>query len=733
MMVAKQTIILSLLGIIGLAGRNPLVADYEVAGAFNYEDRLEDRGGCTGDMQYRPSRLADVEVIDDQTDSVIATGFTDSTGSFILNVIDSEVRDVVIRVKTTSDYIATLRLKVGDWYNGVPYALESPVFEGHDPATDIYMGTVLGTWDAAGQPFNFYDSMFNVLILTSTFEGGYPGSYALLEGRWTDNMNGSDAFYNGRVRIGDNLIYDDTVIQHEAGHWVNSHFSDDNNPGGTHYINLCDQDPRLAYGEGIASWYSNATREYLGLGPAPHLHVVTTGQPGPGNLDFSYNVEGPTYYCQGPEHEITTNGVLWDLVDGAGTPDDSPGIDDDPMSGDFIDVWDVILHYMRYQPYPITLEDFWDGWFVLGLGMYDEMVEIWGFWAMEYYQDGYESDDNFTLASQLTIPERVQHHTFYPSSDEDWTELATIENAMLRVRGINIIPETFPEITVYESDGVTEVGNNSDNILAPIEFTPTGPGPYYAMSHQQDGSRIYTEYGNFDLEFSVSEAPPESAQINIAPTLLVEVGTIGETLKDSLVIYNVGGGPLHYTITDRDRFGSDPSDLPWMVEDPDSGSVSAGDSVFVTVDFLTQGLVPDSTYDALIVVSSNDMVNPEEEIIVRLTTQQPDGIEGENIYSQTLPKVFSLSQNYPNPFNPSTSIHYDVPAGYEEGVDVVLEIFNVRGQRVIKLLDAIKGPGSYRVQWDGRDENGREVGSGIYIYKLKAGPFTSIRKMVITR
>ena len=730
-MMSSRWMVILPIAIPGMFLVGDLAADYTVTGTFLFEDRLEDRGGFTGEIVNSPIRLADVEVIDDQTSEVLAAGATDSTGDFSIFVVDDQVRDVVVRVMTTSENVPTLNLKVGDWFGGgTPYALESDAVTGHDPATDIDMGQVIATWEAAGPPFNFYDAMFDVLLFVNAFEGGDPGSYPLLEGRWTDNANQGTAFYNGRVHIGDDMIYDDTVIQHESGHWTNARFSNDSNPGGTHYINLCEQDPRLAYGEGIASWYSDATRDYLGLTPLPHLHVVTTGQPGAGNLNFAYEVEGPSYYCPGPEHEITTNAVLWDMVDGAGTADDTPGVDDDPMSAGYADMWDVILHYIPYQPYPITLEDFWDGWFALGHGMYDEMVEVWGYWEMEYFQDDLEPDDNVALASRLTPAEGSQHHTFYPDNDQDWTELAIVENATFQVRGTNIVPETYPEITVYESDGVTEVASNRDNVLMPIEFTPTGPGPYYAMSQQQ--ASAFTDYGGFDLEFSVSQAPPESAQIDVTPGIFSKTAPIGEVLTDSLVVSNIGGGPLRYSISDRIRFGSDPADLTWLVEDPDSGLVAPGDSAVVTVTFHSGDLTPDSTYDALIVVSSNDMVDPDVDIIVRLTTQSPTGIGG-GIASQPLPKVFALGQNRPNPFNPSTSIRYDVPAEYEAGVRVTLEVFNARGQRVATLVDGVKEAGSYQVHWDGRDGSGRPVGSGVYLYRLEAGPFTATRKMVVTR
>ncbi len=98
-----------------------------------------------------------------------------------------------------------------------------------------------------------------------------------------------------------------------------------------------------------------------------------------------------------------------------------------------------------------------------------------------------------------------------------------------------------------------------------------------------------------------------------------------------------------------------------------------------------------------------------------------------------IPRVFSMGQNYPNPFNPSTSIRYDVPAVEppESEVGVLLQVFNLRGQLIKTLEDGVKAPGSYVVHWDGRDEKGESAVSGIYLYRIQAGSFSSTRKMVI--
>jgi len=110
---------------------------------------------------------------------------------------------------------------------------------------------------------------------------------------------------------------------------------------------------------------------------------------------------------------------------------------------------------------------------------------------------------------------------------------------------------------------------------------------------------------------------------------------------------------------------------------------------------------------------------------------EPSSLEPVDV--ATLPKVYSVSQNYPNPFNPTTSIRYNIPDHVDDGVKVRIRIFNIRGKLVKTLLDEFAGPGSYSVTWDGRDERGNTMGSGVYFYHIKAGDFTSTRKMILTK
>jgi len=94
-----------------------------------------------------------------------------------------------------------------------------------------------------------------------------------------------------------------------------------------------------------------------------------------------------------------------------------------------------------------------------------------------------------------------------------------------------------------------------------------------------------------------------------------------------------------------------------------------------------------------------------------------------------IPDEFALYNNYPNPFNPITNIKYDIP----EVADVHLEIYNVAGQRIRTLVQSQQEPGRYKVQWAAKNDYGRPVASGMYIYRIRAGDFVSVKKLVLMK
>ena len=106
------------------------------------------------------------------------------------------------------------------------------------------------------------------------------------------------------------------------------------------------------------------------------------------------------------------------------------------------------------------------------------------------------------------------------------------------------------------------------------------------------------------------------------------------------------------------------------------------------------------------------------------------GVSEEPPFDPERPHAFLLNQNYPNPFSPSTTISYALPSGGER---VCLHVYNITGQLVRELVNEPQESGVYTVHWDGRNDRGAHVSSGIYFYRLEAGSRSLVRKMVMLK
>ncbi len=100
-----------------------------------------------------------------------------------------------------------------------------------------------------------------------------------------------------------------------------------------------------------------------------------------------------------------------------------------------------------------------------------------------------------------------------------------------------------------------------------------------------------------------------------------------------------------------------------------------------------------------------------------------------NVTVERLPEHFDLKQNYPNPFNPSTNLSYSVA----EKCDVKLIIYNTLGQKVRELLNTTQNAGNYKINWDGRDEYGKQAPSGIYIVQFESNNYKKAVKIIKTK
>ena len=96
---------------------------------------------------------------------------------------------------------------------------------------------------------------------------------------------------------------------------------------------------------------------------------------------------------------------------------------------------------------------------------------------------------------------------------------------------------------------------------------------------------------------------------------------------------------------------------------------------------------------------------------------------------EPLPAGYALDQNYPNPFNAGTVISFELAASS----DVSLDVFNVLGQQVRRLIGRHLSPGRHDVEFDGRDDQGDQLATGVYLYRLRIGDAAETRKMILLK
>ena len=205
-----------------------------------------------------------------------------------------------------------------------------------------------------------------------------------------------------------------------------------------------------------------------------------------------------------------------------------------------------------------------------------------------------------------------------------------------------------------------------------------------------------------------------------APVLHINVDSIememapNETETFLLELTNIGGGIINYTLDIDSNNG-------WLTFGSDEGDLSSGETDEIDVNFDTSNL-DTGEYSCNIIVT--DDLRNETYIPVTLTVN-PTLADNE-----LLPTVTQLNGNFPNPFFALTNIKYSL---HEKG-KVDLEIYNLKGQKVRTLVHDEQDAGFYNTIWNGKDDHGKPVSSGIFFYKFKVGSkFTSTKKMILMK
>ncbi|MFQ5720719.1 MAG: MopE-related protein [Acidobacteriota bacterium] len=504
-------------------------ASWIATGSFHYVDREFDENGFTGFEPLRPIRSADIEVVDPDApkrSQILATGATAADGSYSIFVADNKVRSILVRVISRSGSTPDLNIDVRtDTTNKIThYAVATATISSHSPSVSVDFGAEVAAIGQGGEAFNIYDQMLLGADYIAFLDGARPPADKHLATVWDANNGVAAASYSVplmMILLRATAGYDDTVILHEMAHYVVNQYSASNSPGGFHTFALCDEDIRLAFDEGFATYWGNSVRRHDGL-PNSHVYLRSNGGPGPGNVVRTADLETDTQYlCSGSNSEVNTFEFLWDLVDGPSTTDATPGVDDTPIDTldlDDASIWSVMVNHIPTAT-SISLEDFWDGWFLLGgqPGTLPGLLDVADGLSIEFHEDLDEVNDAAAEAVAFAVNGIPVHATFFRDPDLDGAGSGGIDvdmySFMTMAGGVYVIEtlalqgdaNTF--LRVRDSDGTTLLAFNdnraSGDLSSRIDFTAPRTDRFFV---EVSRSTSFAAYGEYDLSISTTAA-----------------------------------------------------------------------------------------------------------------------------------------------------------------------------------------------------------------------------------
>jgi hypothetical protein len=329
-----------------------------VAGEIHYEDRPQTGRGPVGDIQPLPVRGATVTVVDEATQAVLATVTTADNGSYVARytaAAGTMVHVTVVARSTLAGRPITVTAR-----SGIVHGFGSPSF----PSAAETRMDVLVTSATVAEAFNVLDvAIISMDTLTADLGVAAPVPLTLI---WYKG-SGDGTYYSGSIHLlgatSDDDGYDDTVIAHEIGHYVEHTVGRSDSPGGGH--NGSPTDPRLAWSEGYSTYWAQSS-----LGQP----VYSDSNSGGGffdNIDTEVTRATGTGLTQ-PVSESMVSEILWDLGDSTAATGIA-GSDDDLLTpSTHLAVNGIQKAYLKIAilraigTTGVDLVDFLDGWFMIG-------------------------------------------------------------------------------------------------------------------------------------------------------------------------------------------------------------------------------------------------------------------------------------------------------------------------------------------------------------------------------
>jgi len=476
----------------------PAAANWTASGQILYQHREWDATGFTGAIVNLPVRFADVEVIDPNKSGskmILKKGKTDANGNFSILVTDSTTRAKVrVRILTTTIQTSGLYVKVTTT-SGSIYAANSSDVLNHGPNTNVNWGTMVAQAFGGAEAFNILDLGIRGADHIKSITGSWPGSSYLVTFKFSLTGGVSVSTTSGStITLRDTAGYDDTVILHEWAHYVMNRYSKVTNPGGTHFLSDCFEDPRLAFDEARASFFGCSVRRANGWANA-NVYVRTNGQSTPGGMQNWYDLETPVQYaCVGHTSEVSNSRTLWDIGDSAATTDTTPGVEDTPpdaLALADLEPWQVFVGPIKNVTY-VTAESFWVG--------------------IEFLQDADEPNNATGQATDVLADGSTRHLTyFYDSNGDGRGEIDTDLFRFSATSGASYIAETLnlfgandTNLEILDTNGTTVLASNNDRAAGDKSSLITWVAPrsdtFYIRSKRASGG--YTVYGSYDLKLS---------------------------------------------------------------------------------------------------------------------------------------------------------------------------------------------------------------------------------------
>ena len=278
--------------------------------------------------------------------------------------------------------------------------------------------------------------------------------------------------------------------------------------------------------------------------------------------------------------------------------------------------------------------------------------------------------------------------------------------------GIHVVQKSYADVQLETRNGILfhyTLVNESNTDLVGLHA-----GLFFDWDIMDYGMNAAHYSADHQMVYVQNE---ESNPAHFAASMLMNVG-LGANID---ALYNDADGVYQYSnvnkwthmtggINDGSAFNADVSTYTGI----GPVDIAAGDSVSFGIAVLAASTIYELEYVA-------------GELRNFWDTHFPEELGNDN--EATLPDIFALHQNFPNPFNPVTSIRYDIP----EATNVQVNVYSLLGQKVKTLVSGAHQPGFYAVQWNGTNDHGNPVASGMYICRIQADRFNAVKKLILMK